>query len=398
MGHDSEVLCVAFSPDGAILASSGEDETTIRLWGVATVEVFDPIQHRADRMRLQTLEEELSSQSKALSASNRELADVRQKLADQDHEVATLKLMLGNEPLREPFAFVGNAEALCPTKDIPLTHGAGCIAVNVSLHLVPFLKGLWDRGGQKGDRPPHGVKLVRFDALCYQPDHPIVGCVRGTGLQMTNSRKVGIHNKLPEFQDDFSALTISQQHSKKDVVRYLKARMVQPYAHGNANCVYTFHGCSPQVLSGIIEGGFVPLHRNDGGYFGAGVYVTTSVEYASMYAFGDPALNLSPTPPVAPGDPWMPAGCVPVVLCASMLVHAYPLTRDVDYPIGSKVSNFYSIQGSPSKTLKPGCDAHMIPVSNPDFQACPAATADYWEIVHSKESMVVPMGILWVAK
>ena len=58
-------------------------------------------------------------------------------------------------------------------------------------------------------------------------------------------------------------------------------------------------------------------------------------------------------------------------------------------------SVFYSKKGQPAKALKPGYDAHFVPVQGPKFQACDPAVAEYYELVSQKE-LVLPMGILWV--
>ena len=80
---------------------------------------------------------------------------------------------------------------------------------------------------------------------------------------------------------------------------------------------------------------------------------------------------------------------------------AYPVTRGpTDYPSGASVSKFFSPKGQPSKGLQNGADTHVVPVCEADkFQAvADAAHADYWELVHERGELVMPMGVLWVTR
>jgi hypothetical protein len=309
----------------------------------------------------------------------------------------TITIFMQKLPLWKPYSFVPYSAMLGAQSEVALTHGPGAIAVGVATSQLPFFRPLWDKGG-KGGGPTQGFNLIRFDALCYTREHPVLASVFSLGVQLLHQCTVGALNGLLEFCDDFSALTPAQRTSKLEALSYLESQVVQPHQPGTAKCLYTFHGCKDvQGLLGIIEGGFVALHRNDGGFFGGGIYVTTSVEYAARYASGDPLLGLEPGTPVPAGHPWMPPGCFPVVLCASMVVHTYPVTFDTDYRAGRGESIFNAARGTPAKALKPGYDSHLIPVTGPAYQASvTVAEAEYWELVQSKEAMVVPMGILWV--
>ena len=143
------------------------------------------------------------------------------------------------------------------------------------------------------------------------------------------------------------------------------------------------------------------MHRGDSGWYGGGIYTTNSLEYAARYASGElPTITAVPTPPPSrPTDP--PGGCYPVVVCCAVVSMAYPVTRGpTDYPSGATVSKFSALKGQPSKGLQTGADTHVVPVGEADgFQAvATAAHADYWELVHNREELVMPMGVLWVKK
>jgi len=163
----------------------------------------------------------------------------------------------------------------------------------------------------------------------------------------------------------------------------------------------TLHGCPLEVYLSILDKGPLALHRGDGGYFGKGVYTTPSLEYAARYATGELAtITPSVTPaPVSPTDP--PQGCYPVLLCAAGISMAYAITKgETDYPKGSKVSKFYSTKGTPSKGLQVGAETHVVPVSEGLFfqAAQDARCADYFELVHERNELVLPMGVVWVKK
>ena len=191
--------------------------------------------------------------------------------------------------------------------------------------------------------------------------------------------------------DTFKSLAVKKADGKTCETVYDCDRVV---------CLYTFHGCSVSVVDSILSNGLKALHKLDGGYFGAGVYTTPSLEYACRYAAGEFADSVKPPTGAQVDATSPPPGCYPVVCCASLVSNAYPLTRDSDYPAGSSVSKYYAGPSQPSKALRPGCDAHFVPVSESvDFQAVsPSSTvaADYYELVQNTAAMVVPMGVLWV--
>jgi hypothetical protein len=191
------------------------------------------------------------------------------------------------------------------------------------------------------------------------------------------------------------------QRAKFDVIQSLKLLFEPPDADQSrhVNVLYTFHAPQSELVAkGILAGSIHALHRNDGGYFGAGVYSTPSLEYAARYAAGDffPDRPKATSAPFNIDDP--PEGCYPVLFCATVVTHVYPVTRE-DYadakdPRGK--SHFFSSKGQPAKALKPGFDAHFIPVSQPNFQATMAgATPDYYELV-CRSDMIVPLGVLWI--
>eukprot|EP00759_Apiculatamorpha_spiralis_P044336 PhF_6_TR41331/c0_g1_i1/m.62660 len=95
----------------------------------------------------------------------------------------------------------------------------------------------------------------------------------------------------------------------------------------------------------------------------------------------------------------MPRGCYPVIVCISRISLAYPITQDTDCtsPSLGGHSIYFAAKGDPSKALRTGYDCHIIPVSSQDkFKCCPSKYAEYYEIVHGNEEMVIPVGVLWM--
>jgi hypothetical protein len=165
-----------------------------------------------------------------------------------------------------------------------------------------------------------------------------------------------------------------KQPSKHAVIQHLKTLFVPEHAliPSSTRVVYTFHGTNVANVSNILGGSFHALFRNDGfdlltslsnskikeieflsnrcslcfaccfflllgGFFGAGVYTSPSLEYAAHYAVG--TIFKKPVDatgmPQKPEDP--PANCYPVLLAAMMVAHAYPITSEPvpigDYPV-----------------------------------------------------------------
>ena len=274
--------------------------------------------------------------------------------------------------------------------------GGGGRVVHVGVPMPSFLAPLIACGGLRG-RPMRDSVVVRFDALSMDPagGDPDLDMMRAVVKKLQTLRGT----KLTEFNDHLSALPSAEIAIKKAVIRALKGMFVAPYRDGNF--IYCFHGCHRDAVDAIFQSGLVALHRGDSGWYGKGVYTTTSPECAGRYASGELAtIAAVPTlPPTRPSDP--PGGCYPVIVCCAVVSMAYPVTRGpTDYPSGAAVSKFSAPKGQPSKGLQTGADTHVVPVGEADgFQAvATAAHADYWELVHDREELVVPMGVLWLKK
>jgi len=132
------------------------------------------------------------------------------------------------------------------------------------------------------------------------------------------------------------------------------------------------HGTDEAVATSIITTSFVALAKGDAGYYGKGLYFTTSAEYALPYFATKP----SPT----------------VLICYLITGNSYPV---IEHPKGAK--NF---MGS---ALMPNFHSHYVlcridgmPV--PQIMEINSGEPYYDEIVIEQESAVVPFYLLKIKK
>ena len=152
------------------------------------------------------------------------------------------------------------------------------------------------------------------------------------------------------------------------------------------NMLFAFHGTRVEALPSVVAG-LVATQTTDAGFFGGGVYSTTSLEYAARYAAGrfDDPTTASPRTPRADG-------CMPVVLVCAAVGVAYPVTPQRDY--GRRADGHSDLFGS---KLRGGYDAHVAGVSEASgFEAVRRTQMQYLELVIEQEAQVLPLAILWV--
>jgi hypothetical protein len=155
------------------------------------------------------------------------------------------------------------------------------------------------------------------------------------------------------------------------------------------NLINVFHGTKPAILNSVING-IVAVGSTDAGFFGKGVYTTTSIEYAAtIYAQA------------------RPDGCVPVLWCVAAVGVCYPLTREKDYSrnkmkrlfgnnVATHVSDFF---GLPLNRQGTTYDCHCAVVnSNADYQAVQHQNLQFMEVVIEQEAQVLPIAVLWLKR
>ena len=179
--------------------------------------------------------------------------------------------------------------------------------------------------------------------------------------------------------------------------RCFEAKRVLAADPNQPDLLFAFHGTRIDALPKVITG-LVAKRTTDPGYFGAGVYVTPNLEYAAQYAVG------KFDSPSATGGPRSSRedGSYPVVLVCAAIGEAHPITRSGDYRKGPEHGSLLQAANTNSdwygKPLKPGCDAHVVGVSErTNFQAeDDLAHMTYLEIVIDQEAQVLPLAIIWV--
>jgi len=134
----------------------------------------------------------------------------------------------------------------------------------------------------------------------------------------------------------------------------------------------TIHGTSEEIARNIIQTGFVALSKLDSGYYGKGIYFTTSAEYGLPYY----ATKVNPT----------------VLISLVISGNAYPV---IEHPKLSKDS----FMGA---ALVPGYHSHYV-LTRKDGLPCreivsDAAIEQYFdEIVIEQESSVLPFYLLRIS-
>jgi len=162
---------------------------------------------------------------------------------------------------------------------------------------------------------------------------------------------------------------------KEDDVNGLRAKVHTEYLRKANNCSWNkdlnvpvlpvVHGTGYSIAKAISKTGFAALSSLDSGYFGKGIYFTSSAKYALPYAAlkEDPAIIISY---VAPGN-------------------VYPTCEQHKGP--------ESLAGKPLRT--PGYNSHYVLTKKDGFAlANPSENPFYDEIVVAEEAQVAPAFII----
>ncbi len=184
----------------------------------------------------------------------------------------------------------------------------------------------------------------------------------------------------------------------------MKKHFLKIKGSNHCNICLAWHGCDKSAIDGICSYGAADLRRTDGGFFGAGIYVTPHSEYACQYSVTGHSPNSE--------------GLYPMLLCIVVLGNTYPITRSADYAYPeilsrNSVSIFHYLDPIPfneetgkfdiarakrsDKVLKARYDSHFISVKSAiDFQAIDDESYDYDEIVVKSEHQLLPIAITYV--
>jgi hypothetical protein len=222
-------------------------------------------------------------------------------------------------------------------------------------------------------------RLVAVQAVTHS-----VGRIAGYDdrvLRISDNRKA----ELPYFNFPIREQLDKDQLHVLDVLRSQFHEKPPGTDPRDAHTFYSFHGCRPEHVQNICRNGIVATQATDAGYFGSGCYSTLNVEYAVRYARGD-----FDTPRARRASP---NGRYPVIMFASAVAMAYPVTR-VDY--GNVPGTRRGYSDFLGRALKPGFDCHVICVNETaGFQAVSRPDCHYVEVVIAQESQMLPVAVLW---
>jgi hypothetical protein len=247
-----------------------------------------------------------------------------------------------------------------------------------SEEFVSLVKGLFRAGGA-GGQPFRARKVTRVVA------------VRNLKLQAAFDSFVGTLDARREQFVGFSP-DIAPDAEKALLLKRLKERFRPGMELEKANIMWAWHGTSHAAASGICSLGCGDLRGLDGGWFGAGVYVTGEAEYAAGYSDG--SISGTPNAPNEQGEYVM-------LLCQAVVSMTYPVSRETDHDSGEDLSHFHCNyprgQARRDKALKGGFDSHFVQVSRADgFHAAKDLNRfDFSELVVKNDAQIIPVCLVY---
>ena len=232
-----------------------------------------------------------------------------------------------------------------------------------------------------------GVRLVAVDEVVHAPRQVQAFESRLEHVQALRGGGLGQFNFATQLFNAF----------KLNVLQVLRDRFHERLPGNNnnhlVNTTYSFHGPRREHVDSICSTGLVSVRAMDAGFFGSGCYSTPNIEYAARYARGDfdpAAVGAAAAAAVRPS----PDGRYPVIMFAACVGMCYPITPETDYghtlgvPAGH--SDYFG------RPLRPGFDCHCVCVSEQfGMQAVTKDHCQYMELVHSQESDLLPIAVLW---
>ena len=262
------------------------------------------------------------------------------------------------------------------------------------------LRNFMDHGGVKGG-PQDQFGITRIDLL----DNIKLRERFGVSIDDMASQRRAL--SLDPLRVGPPLVSVLSEERVRDAVAE-KSRLIESFQTlmqcgggdtGRPPIALLLHGCPPDTGDKVLKGGLLDLRRNDGGYFGSGVYLTPHAAYASSYATG--ALVGNMIPPNSRGEHT-------VLLCMVVASHVYPVTRGVDYldsrgePTRCSIFHCNGTSGEEERAdqaLKAGgYSAHVIGVcERHGFESAPdGERPDFMEVVVKAESQVLPLAVLYI--
>lgn len=188
--------------------------------------------------------------------------------------------------------------------------------------------------------------------------------------------------KRLEKDPDLFIPSISDGSERWMVMSRFKACCQRNTGLKKCNLLFAWHGCTVEVARKIAMTGVADLRRFDGGWFGAGVYLTPEASYALMYSGTENKR------------------CI--VGCWVIVGSCYPVTRTHDYDNAEdfsekSISKFHPSYPNPKvrndKALEKGFDAHFASVSG-DVEFHSSRNPQFDELILKQEVQVLPRYIV----
>ncbi|CAF4173892.1 unnamed protein product, partial [Adineta steineri] len=170
---------------------------------------------------------------------------------------------------------------------------------------------------------------------------------------------------LPVFDEE------TNPKERQKVLKRLDGLFKQVTHSRKANIVRVWHGCNKQLLPELLGEGFASLGQLDDGWFGKGMYFSSSAEYASRYC------------------PKNEDACL--IMCYVLVLNPFPVIYD-DAPEDVKPKQFRFYGRGNHRTFQ----CHYIPVSGkePTMDFRPPLEgvdhADYDELVVFESANILP--------
>lgn len=230
-----------------------------------------------------------------------------------------------------------------------------------------------------------GVELVHnqnhFSGFCVSIDN-LLGRVNSPAFQ-TNLRAAELDDES-KLTDDVIQDRVRRRQSVLDHFATLTRQVTHAHAGSGINIVRAWHGTTKDVASSVIRNGFAALANLDAGWYGKGVYFSSSAQYASQYCKGkkDPCL----------------------ILCYLLTPSPYPIIEE-DAPRSLDMSEDHKFRffakGAHSKFF---CHYARVGPCEPgpgcmDFRPPRAGTHDeapFDEIVIFQEAHILPQAIVYL--
>ncbi|CAF1333893.1 unnamed protein product [Adineta steineri] len=178
------------------------------------------------------------------------------------------------------------------------------------------------------------------------------------------------------YQPDFKGETNLEERHK--VLQRLESLYKEVKSNRKANIIRVWHGTDANLLPQLLGEGFASLGILDDGWFGKGIYFSSSAEYASRYCWekADPCL----------------------LMCYVLILNPFPVTtNDAPFDVKPRQFSFYGRGNYHTH------QCHYIPVapvstkeSNMDFRPPPNGTdnAIYDELVIFDSAFILPQVVV----